>query len=129
MTATELAALADHFWSTREKRLAADKAAKDLKDEEARAEATLIKEMREQQLTAIGGKLVRLAIPTVPEYVPAVKDWDAFYKHILQSGDFSLLHKRIGAQACKERWDAGEEVPGVEKFPVYKLSKSEVKGS
>lgn len=126
MTATDLAQLADHYWTTRAKRLDADKVAKDLKDEESRTEATLIKEMREQQLTAIGGKLVRLAIPTVPEYVPAVKDWDVLYKHILESGDFSLLHKRVGNTACKERWDAGEEVPGIEKFPVYKLSKSGV---
>lgn len=126
ISATELAQLADHYWLTREKRLAADKVAKDLKDEESRTEATLIKEMREQQLTAIGGKLVRLAIPTEPEYVPAVKDWDAFYRHVLQTGDFSLLHKRVGTTACKERWDAGETVPGVEKYAVYKLSKSGV---
>jgi hypothetical protein len=126
LTATELAQLADHYWLTRAKRLDADKVAKDLKDEESRTEATLIKEMREQQLTAIGGKLVRLAIPTVPEYVPAVKDWDTFYKHILQTGDFSLLHKRVGTQACKERWDAGDDVPGVERYAVYKLSKSGV---
>jgi len=126
MNATELAQLADHYWTTRQKRLDADKVAKDLKDEESRAEATLIKEMREQQLTAIGGRLVRLAIPTTPEYVPAVKDWDALYKHVLQTGDFSLLHKRVGTGACKERWDAGEEVPGIERYAVYKLSKSGV---
>lgn len=127
MTATELAALADHYWLTREKRLAADKVADALKAEETRTEATLIKEMQEQKITAIGGSVVRLAIPTVPEYVPAVKDWDAVYKHILETGDFSLLHKRVGATACKERWDAGEEVPGIERFPVYKLSKTGVK--
>lgn len=126
LSATELAQLADHYWSTREKRLAADKVAKDLKDEESRTEATLIKEMREQQLTAIGGKRVRLAIPTEPEYVPAVKDWDAFYRHVLQTADFSLLHKRVGTTACKERWDAGEQIPGVERYAVYKLSKSGV---
>jgi len=126
MNATELAQLADHYWTTRQKRLDADKVAKDLKDEESRAEATLIKEMREQQLTAIGGRLVRLTIPTTPEYVPAVKDWDALYKHVLQTGDFSLLHKRVGTSACKERWDAGEEVPGIERYAVYKLSKSGV---
>lgn len=126
MSATELAELADKFWQTRDKRLAADKVAKDLKTEESSYEAKLIKEMREQQLTAIGGKLVRLQIPTVPKYVPAVKDWDAFYKHILQTGDFSLLQKRVGEKACEERWAADETIPGIEKFPVYKLTKSGV---
>ena len=125
-SASELAALADHYWLTRQQRLEAEKVARDLKTQESAAEAELIKEMREQQLTAIGGRHARLTIPTVPEYVPAVQDWDAFYKHILSSGDFSLLQKRVGAAACKERWDAGEEVPGITKFPVYKLSKSGV---
>lgn len=127
MSATELAALADHYWATRAKRLAADKVAEELKAEESRTEATLIKEMQEQNITAIGGQTVRLALPTVPEYVPAVKDWDAVYRHIIATGDFSLLHKRIGANAVKERWDAGETLPGIEKWPVYKLSKTGVK--
>ena len=126
MTASELATLADRYWHTREQRIAADKVAKDLKTAESLDEATLIKEMREQQLTAIGGQRVRLSIPTTPEYVPAVKDWDALYQHVLQSKDFSLLHKRVGTAACKERWDAGEEVPGIDRYPVYKLSKSGV---
>lgn len=125
-SATELAELADLFWQVREKRLAADKVAQDFKTQESSYEAELIKEMREQQLTAIGGKLVRLSIPTVPKYVPAVKDWDAFYKHILQTGDFSLLQRRVGDKACEERWQANQAIPGVEKFPVYKLTKSGV---
>ena len=129
MPAAALATLADHYWHTRVKRLAADKVAEELKAEESRAEATLIQQMRQQGLTALGGTAVRLALPTTPDYKPAVKDWQALYDHIVQTGDFSLLQKRAGEAACKERWAAGVEVPGVEKFPVYKLSKSEVKGN
>ena len=56
-----------------------------------------------------------------------VKDWAAVYAHIVETKDFSLLEKRIGKAACKERWEQGVDVPGVEKFPVYKLHESEVK--
>jgi hypothetical protein len=127
MSAADLAALADKYWRIRQQRLAADKVAEALKTDESAAEATLIAQMRLQNLTAIGGAVVRLSLPTVPEYKPAVKDWQALYSHILASRDFSLLQKRVGEAACKERWAADVEVPGVEKFPVYKLSKSEVK--
>jgi hypothetical protein len=33
-----------------------------------------------------------------------------------------LSERRPGKAACKERWEAGEIIPGVEKFPVYKLT-------
>lgn len=127
MPATELAALADKYWHTRTRRLEADKTAAELKAEESAAEATLITQMRLQNLSAIGGRAVRLSLPAVPDYKPAVKDWAALYEHILANRDFSLLQKRVGEAACKERWAANVEVPGVEKFAVYKLSKSEVK--
>lgn len=126
MTATELAQLADHYWDTRVRRLAADKVAADLKTEENRAEATLIQQMLAQQLTGIGGRRVRLALPTAPEQKPAVQDWDALYQHILETKDFSLLHKRVMDSAVRERWSAEEEVPGVTRFPVWKLSKQGV---
>jgi hypothetical protein len=127
MSPEELSALADHYWSTRTKRLAADKVAAEFKTEEAKTEALLISEMRSAGLTAIGGQLVRLALPVEPDYAPAVTDWQKFYDYIVETNDFSLLERRVGRAAVKERWLADEQVPGVDRFPVWKLSKSEVK--
>lgn len=127
MTPGELASLADSYWKVYNERLAADKVAKELKAQESKLEAQLIAEMREGDLTSVGGRTVRLAIDREPEYVPAVTDWQEVYNHILETRDFSLLEKRIGKSACKERWAAEESVPGVSKFPVWKLRKSEVK--
>lgn len=126
MSPAELSALADHYWTTREQRLAADKVAAELKTEESRAEALLIQEMRANNLTAVGGQKVRLSIPTVPDMVPTVTDWEALRAHILKTGDFSLLEKRVGKAAVKERWDADVDIPGVVGYPVFKLSKSKV---
>lgn len=127
LTGTELSALADKYWTTRQDRLAADKVAAELKTKESKFEAQLIAEMREQKLTAVGGQRVRLTIPTTPDYVPTVETWQDLYDYIVEHKDFSLLEKRVGKAAVKERWDQGETVPGVTKFPVYKLSKSEVR--
>ena len=126
MSATELANLADKYWALRAQRLALDKEAKEMKVSEDAAEALLLSEMRLRGLTAIGGQTVRISMPVTPELVPTVTDWNAVYTSILESGDFSLLEKRIGKLAVKERWEAGAQVPGVIAFPVWKLSKSGV---
>jgi hypothetical protein len=125
MEAKLLADIADRYWETREKRLAADKAAAALKLDENKDLAILLAEMRSLELTAIGGNRVKLTL--VKKEEPIVTNWPAFYDYILETKDFSLLTKHIGKAAIKERWDAGATVPGAEKFPVYTLSKSEVK--
>lgn len=126
--ADALAKMADEYWRALQERLAADKEAAKLKGYESRLQATLLQQMRMQGMTSIGGKLVRLSLNNEPDYVPVVEDWEKFYAHILSSKDFSLLEKRVGKAAVKERWDSDVQVPGVGKLPVYKLSKSQVKG-
>lgn len=126
LTANQLGQLADAYQVTRAERLVADKIAANLKKDESIAEALLIEQMRIQEITAAGGSLLRVSIGE-PDLVPTVKDWTAFYAHIQATGDFSLLERRPGKAACRERWDAGEQVPGVDQFPVYKLSRNEVK--
>jgi hypothetical protein len=129
LTAKELALLADTWFATMQDRLAADKKAAALKSTETLCQTILIAQLRAQELTAIGGSLVRVSIDSEPEYQPHVKDWNEFYKFILQTQDFSLLERRPGKAACRERWavDGDSAVPGVEKFPVYKLRRNEVK--
>lgn len=126
LSAPQLGELADLYTAKRTERLAADKVAAALKADESAAEAMLIEQMRSQEVTACGGKTIRLAL-SAPDYVPAVKDWDKYYAYILSTKDFSLLERRPGKAACRERWDDGISIPGVEKFPVYKLSRNEVK--
>lgn len=129
LTAKELALLADTWWATMQDRLDADKKAAALKSTETLCQTILINQLRAQELTAIGGALVRVSIDSEPDYQPHVKDWEAFYKYILKTKDFSLLERRPGKAACRERWavDGDNAVPGVEKYPVYKLRKNEVK--
>jgi len=127
LTAKQLASVADDWFATRKDRYAADKVAMKLKEREQNAYALLIEQMRMQELTAIGGARVRVGMSLEPTYEPHVVDWDSFYAFILETKDFSLLERRPGRSACKERWEDDVVVPGVEKFPVYKLTSSEVK--
>lgn len=126
ISASSLGELADFWLLTQNERLAADKVAAALKAKEEQAKQILLHQMQLQGITGIGGKTVRVGMDPEPEYQPHVKDWEAFYKYILKTKDFSLLERRPGKAACRERWADDKEVPGVEKFPVYKLTKQKV---
>lgn len=128
LTPKQLGEVADIYHIKRAERLAADKVAAKLKAEESMAEALLIAQMTKQEVSAAGGKLLRVSLNTNdPDYVPTVKDWTKFYDYIKENDAFELLERRPGKAACRERWDDGKAIPGVEKFPVYKLSRNEVK--
>lgn len=58
--------------------------------------------------------------------VPSVKDWDALYKHVLKTKDFSLMQRRLADGAVRERWDDGKKVPGVEPFKAVTVSVTKI---
>ena len=125
MSPKELGALADLYWDVYHRRISADKDAAKLKLEENSYKATLIEEMRMEEITSIGGEKIKLSLSS--ELVPTVESWEKVYEFIKETDGWDLLEKRIGKLACKARWEADVLVPGVQKFRVYKLSKSEVK--
>jgi hypothetical protein len=121
MEAKEMAVLADAYWLTYQKRLAADKVAAALKVEESKLVAQILATLRSDEITSIGGQLVQLSIDKEPEYVPTISDYSKFCEFVLSSKDLSLLERRVSKSAVKERWDLGADVPGIIKFPVFKL--------
>lgn len=125
LPAKTLGALADEWWEIKQQRLAADRTAAKLKAREDMLQSAIIMQCRLQEITGVGGQVVRVGV--WKDEVPTVKDWDKFYTHIKKTGDFDLLERRPSKAAVKLRWEDGKVVPGVEKFPVYKLSKQGVK--
>lgn len=132
-----LAACADLYWETREKRLAAEKEIEAGKAVEAAMRDHLIATLPTQQASTIGGKLCKVTL--VRKSVPKVTDWSLVYKKIvddyqahakrrdgLQDSAFALVGKSIGRAAVQEAWDAGKQVPGVEAYPVVELSVSKL---
>jgi hypothetical protein len=127
MSASELGALTDKWWELKAERLAADKVAKELKVKESAAEATIIEQLLKQGITSIGGQNIAAALKKSEE--PVLSSWPDFWEYVCATKDASLIERRIGRAAIKERWGAEVPVavPGVTSFPVYKLSKSGVK--
>lgn len=123
LTQEELDHLAVLWRSATIERLEYDRKSKKLKDQETVANTLLIQQMRLAHLSAETDTHV-ITVNKDPEYVPHVMDWEAYWGFIIATKDFSLLEKRPGKSACQERWDAGQAIPGVEKYPVYKLTMS-----
>ena len=127
MSPSELSELCDAYWRTYQERLASDREAKELKSRETKLEAQLLQIMRKEELSAVGGNLVRLWMDPKPEYVPTIGDYPVFSAFVLESKDLSLLERRVSKSAVKERWELEVEVPGITRMPVFKLHKSQVK--
>jgi len=109
----------DKLHTLRVARLAADKESRKLKKQEDDVNAFIIAEMREKAITEAHGELLVVELDVKEK--GSVDNWDALWSYIRENNAFELLHKRLTDSAVKERWDAGEEVPGVEKVDVYKL--------
>lgn len=125
LSVTDLAKMADEYWSARSQRLELEKQIKPIKEREDGLQAAILDAMTKLQVTAIGGTLVQLTTKTT--YEPTVEDWPSFYSYIKETGEFDLLYRRVNAAAVKQRWEEGLSITGVQKFPVTKLSKHEVK--
>jgi hypothetical protein len=64
----------------------------------------------------------------VQKDVPTVTDWPSFYRFIAETEQFEFLQKRLSTPAFKERWQAGETVPGVAASQVWDVSVTTSRG-
>lgn len=126
LSAKDMGILVDTFKEIEQKRLAADKVAAKLKEQETQLKQEIILQCKLQETNVFGGKEFKVERSTTDE--PQVDDWAKFQAYILKTKDFSLLERRPGRAAIKERWADKKVVPGVIKFPVDKLSFTKLKG-
>ena len=119
--------LINNYISVRAQRLALDKEAASLKEMETEMGKTIIAKYRESGITAQASGMGLVKMTENIEPVVQGEDWPTLWGYIRETGDFSLLHKRITVTAVKEHWEAGEEIPGVGRATTYKLSVSGTK--
>lgn len=118
--------LVDAYKRIEAERLAADKVAGALKEQETLLKLSVIAALKKADIKSIGGTTYSTAL--TQEEKPTVKDWPKFYEFIKANDAFELLERRVSSSAVKERWEDGKQVPGVDRFPVDKLSFTKLKG-
>lgn len=119
-----MAACADLLYDKRTARLAADKVAAGLKDDENALIEHIIQTLPKDSRGAIGKHHM---VKVVNDEKLVVKEWDPFYAYIKRTGRFELLQKRLGEGAAQELIDDGKKIPGLDKFTVVKVSLTAVK--
>ena len=99
---------------------------REISDKEA--DISVLKEDRARQIdrlrtlvegtgvTEVAGQLARAKMGL--KSVPRVSDWQEVYAYIQVTGSFDLLHKRIGTKAVEERWNIGQNIPGIEQVVI-----------
>jgi hypothetical protein len=120
-----LGACADRLLAIRQRKADLQRQLDELDAERSRLNNHLIEQLPRQGSSGIAGRLAEATIEKKP--VPTVKDWKKLYAFILKTKDFSFLHKSVAAAAVKDRWEANQVVPGVEKFTAVTVSVTAVK--
>ena len=119
-----LGACADMLYTLREERAALQRQADAIEAKEKMIKEKVIAELPKSDQTGAIGSIARVTI--VPKSVPQVEDWPAFYAYVAKKKAWPMLQKRLGEAAIRERWDAGEKVPGVTSFDFKTVSVNKV---
>ncbi len=93
---------------------------KELVEEWKSLELILLAQLDEQGM--LQAKVAAGTATITKTIVPNVKDWDAVYAHIQETGDFYLLQKRPAAAAFRELHQSGIEIPGIEAYEKRTIS-------
>lgn len=93
---------------------------KDLRAIQDDLDFQLIKRLDADGVARTANKLASVSIAETE--VPESEDWDAVYSHIMETGDFSILQKRMSSTACREMWKLGETIPGVQPRTVRRIN-------
>lgn len=101
----------------------ADLAAKnrDLAQDAARLEGDIMKAMSEAGTTK-AATTAGHSVTMNKKIYPAIEDWAAFYRYVEDNHAFDLLHKRLSNPSFRDRWEAGEVIPGTSQSEVWELA-------
>ena len=115
---------ADLLYVLREQRSKVQKQADAIEEQEKQIKEYLIQNLsKEDQTGAVGHKATATITSKV---VPSCKDWNALYKWVLKTKDFSVLGRRLADAAVRERWDNNKTIPGIVPFTVLSESCTKV---
>ena len=112
--------LIDRFVAVKAERENLSEAVKKCTETLARIESDIMSQMANAGITQAASDKASCSMRKVTH--PAINDWSAFYAYVAQTKQFELLHKRLSSSAFRERWDAGEVIPGTSTSEVWEIT-------
>ena len=83
-------------------------------------ETQIVISLKDQGIDRVGNDACTVSIKQ--EIVPTVRNRDAVHEHVLATGQFELMQKRMSATAYRELIQMGHEVPGVEATELTRMN-------
>lgn len=117
---SNLGALIDQLYATRQQRLELTRQVDDFKTKEVMLRGDILKILEETGLAKASGQTATCGVTTKVE--PQVTDWDQVHAWIRINNRFDLLQKRISAPAWRDLQADNTLVPGTEPVVVTDLS-------
>lgn len=124
-TLSELAQWADVLYNVREQRLELERGIAKLQERETELKTAMIAEMRAAGVRVAGGRTCTLKWET--KNTPRGRDWGQIYDYVSENNAFDCLYRRLNVQAILDRVEQGEQIPGLEWYPVDSISYSKGK--
>ena len=107
----------DALFKLKAKHKKAQEAADAIKRDVTAAEDALLAVLMEEGLPKAACKGGTISVSQ--SIVPSVTDWDAYYAFIHKHKYYHLLERRPSATGCRELFEMGKRVPGVE--PITRM--------
>lgn len=123
-----MGACADLYYDARQKRLAADKVAAELKAEENRIANHIIDNLSKDD-TGAAGKHHRVQVKRERKWRVGPENWSKFHAWVRKNNRFDFLQKRVSEEAIKEYLATsrgGKAPPGMEPYDYVKISLTKV---
>lgn len=110
----------DEYAKLRKEKAALSKQLDDLNKKIVACEQGLIDSLSGQSMLKASGHLATVSIGE--SEIAVVKDWQILYNHIVESGSFELLQKRLSNRVALEAISVNGGLPGTEVIKQPKLN-------
>ena len=110
----------DEYAKLRKEKAALSKQLDDLNKKIVACEQELIDSLSGQSMSKASGYLATVSVGE--SEIAVVKDWQILYNHIVESGSFELLQKRLSNRVALEAISVNGGLPGTEVIKQPKLN-------
>lgn len=110
----------DTIWALREKKRALTKQLEEVEGEIATQEQALLERMDHEGVDKSTGKCASVSI--AEHVVGNIVDWDKLTDFVHKHKYYHLMQRRVTDTACRELWESGKTIPGVDPFTKRKVN-------
>lgn len=110
----------DGIWALREKKRDLEAQVKTVEEQIAEKELALLERMDKEGIDKSTGKLASVGVSEVTSF--SIKDFDATFAWAVKNKAQHIFQRRVSDVACREVFEMGKSIPGLEPFKKRKLN-------